>query len=68
MEGDIPQKMLDEIERDRERGKLCPNGSGNRGTPYRDENGEPQDRLVTFSVMIESSEPPAPLVIEKPTE
>ncbi len=55
MEGDIPQKMLDDIERDRERGNLCPGGRSNRGVPYRDENGVPVTKLVTvtFDVVLE---------------
>ncbi len=34
--------------------------------PWRDENGEPQPRVIEFSMNVKTWEPPAPLVIEKP--
>ena len=58
MEGDIPERMMRDIERDRERGRLCPGRGTNRGIPYRDENGVPVAKrvTVTFDVVLEDVE------------
>ncbi len=37
------------------------------GGPWRDANGEPKDRVVTFTLAVESEAPPEPLVIKRET-
>ncbi len=37
------------------------------GGPWRDANGEPQDRVIRFTVSVESEAPPEPLVIKRET-
>lgn len=53
----LPEDMLRDIERDKQRGRLCPGPAGTQGIPYRDENGVPIARLVTFTVDVTVEEP-----------
>lgn len=54
---DLPEKMRKDIERDKERGKLCPGPTTKQGIPYRDENGVPVAKLVTVSFDVVLEEP-----------
>jgi TonB family protein len=56
----LPEKMRRDIEKDRERGKLCPGSGNKRGTPYRDENGVPVAKLVTVELDVVLEDVPAP--------
>ncbi|MEP2736750.1 MAG: energy transducer TonB [Erythrobacter sp.] len=55
----LPEKMRMDIERDKERGRSCSGGpaAGQKGTPYRDENGVPIAKrvTVTFDVVLEEA-------------
>lgn len=54
LEGELPEKMRREIERDMARGDGCPGGSRRgRGIPYRDSEGNPVAKIVTIKVQIE---------------
>lgn len=58
MEGDVPEKMRRDMERDLENGDACPRGiSGRRGIPYRDENGVPVAKQVTVTFEVKVEEP-----------
>ena len=54
----LPEKMRKDIEREKERGKLCKGAFGSgRGVPYRDENGVPIARRVTVTMDVVLEEP-----------
>ncbi len=57
IEGDIPEKMRAEIDRDRERGRLCSGPIGRPGIPYRDENGVPVAKRVTATINVVLEDP-----------
>ncbi len=52
IEGDISERMQAQIERDRERGRLCPGPKARPGAPYRDENGVPVAKRVTATINV----------------
>ena len=49
MEGNLPERIRRDIERDLERGNGCPISRARRGVPYRDENGVPVPKQVTIT-------------------
>jgi hypothetical protein len=55
----LPERIRKDIERDKERGRLCSPARGQRGIPYRDENGVPVAKLVTMSVNVQLEDPAA---------
>ncbi len=57
IEGNPPKRMLEDIEKARERGSVCPETKGRPGTPYRDENGVPVAKRVTLSLDIKVEDP-----------
>ncbi len=57
IEGDIPEKMRADIERDRERGRLCSGSIGRPGIPYRDEYGVPVAKRVTATINVVLEDP-----------
>ena len=57
MEGDLPEPLRRNFERDLERNNGCPNPPSQRGIPYRDENGVPiaKQVTVTFDVKVDDA-------------
>lgn len=58
MEGDVPEDLRRDFEMGKDEGEDCPKGLGsNRGTPYRDENGVPVAKRVTFAIDVVLEDP-----------
>ena len=57
LEGDVPERIRKDIERDMVDGTGCPRGVARRGVPYRDEDGVPVAKRVTVSFDVKVEEP-----------
>lgn len=57
LEGDVPERIRKDIERDMMDGTGCPRGFSTRGVPYRNEDGVPVAKRVTVSFDVKVEEP-----------
>ncbi|MEM6475677.1 MAG: TonB family protein [Pseudomonadota bacterium] len=57
LEGDVPEDLRRDMERDIQANNGCPRGTERPGVPYRDENGVPVAKRVTITVDILVEDP-----------